>query len=566
MDHGILQPAITGELSAKRRPEFIKRLQDETFDLAIIGGGINGAGVARDASSRGMKVALIEAQDFASGTSSRSSKLIHGGIRYLENLEFGLVFEALQERRHLFEMAPHLVHPLRFILPVYKNSRVGMFKLGLGMMLYDLLATFEMPELHERLNKNELLNRVPMLSDQSLCGGYAYSDAYMDDDRLVLETIRSAVRFGTVAVSYVRATGAHFENEKSKSERVCGLVARDEETGREFTIRAKHFISTVGPWTDLVAARMLKGWRPILRPSKGVHLTFMRSRLPIHDAVVMITEDQKRIVFAIPRHEMVIVGTTDTDYSGDPAEVRTTREDVSYLLHIINRYFGHANLTDADIVASYSGVRPLVDDHSDTESKTSREHKIVSDPRNITFIAGGKYTTYRKVAEMVVETALNQFCLEDQVRFARNQTTAPLNALANAASIEKARREASHWAKEFGIHESIVHLLVERHGEEAKAILENYRARTSGVHRLWQFEAEHAIDSTMCFHLRDFVLRRSPLFLSRPDHGFLFLDDIAQLFQKELGWSDNKRLEETEAVRQHLDREMGWRGTKPLNS
>ena len=155
MDHGILQPAITGELSAKRRPEFIKRLQDETFDLAIIGGGINGAGVARDASSRGMKVALIEAQDFASGTSSRSSKLIHGGIRYLENLEFGLVFEALQERRHLFEMAPHVVHPLRFILPVYKNSRVGMFKLGLGMMLYDLLATFEMPELHERLNKNE---------------------------------------------------------------------------------------------------------------------------------------------------------------------------------------------------------------------------------------------------------------------------------------------------------------------------------------------------------------------------------------------------------------------------
>lgn len=541
--------------SSKTRGEFINRVQSEIFDVAIIGGGINGAGAAREAASRGMKVALIEARDFASGTSSRSSKLIHGGIRYLENLEFGLVFEALQERRHLFEIAPHLVHPLRFILPVYQDSRVGMFKLGLGMMLYEALATFEMPELHERLDKDKMLARVSTLNGEGLQGGYAYSDAYMDDDRLVIETLRSAMRSGAVATSYVSAIGAKFENNQ-----VCAIVARDEETGDEFIIKAKHFISTVGPWTDIVASQMLKNWQPILRPSKGVHLTFQKNRLPVHDAVVMVSDDEKRIVFAIPRHEMVIVGTTDTDYSGDPVNVCTTRDDVEYLLHVANRYFRGANLTEADIVASYSGVRPLVYDGAASESKTSREHVIISDPRNITFIAGGKYTTYRKVAESVVETALNNFSLEDQVRFVNHhQTLEPLNPLASTAALARARHKAAAWAKEYGIHESIVHYLVERHGEETKSILELYAFRTSGVHRLWQIEALHAIHELMCFHLRDFFLRRSPLFLTRADHGFLFLDEIAQLFQKELGWSDDKRLKETEAVRQHLEHEMGWR-------
>ena len=554
-------------LSAKTRPQFLKRLREDTFDIAIIGGGINGAGVARDAVSRGMKVALIDAGDFAGGTSSRSSKLIHGGIRYLENLEFHLVFEALQERRRLFEIAPHLVHPLRFVLPVYKHSHVGMFKLGLGMMLYDLLATFEMPELHERLNKSDLLRKIPILDGDSLCGGYAYSDAYMDDDRLVIETLRSAVAGfgapcpGAAAVSYVRAIGAKFNNDRHGNGRVSELVARDEETGEEFAIRARHFISTVGPWTDIVASQILKEWRPILRPSKGVHLTFLRSRLPIRDAVVMISDDEKRIVFAIPRHEMVIVGTTDTDFSGDPASVHTTRDDVDYLLRVANQYFSEANLTEADIVASYSGVRPLVHDAAATESKTSREHVIIEDQRNITFVAGGKYTTYRKISEDTVRSALNQFPLEDRVRFGRNQTLKPLNELASATALEKAAEAANGWAKEFGIHASLVHFLVERHGKEARDILEKYLPRTQGVHKIWQLEALHAIHATMCFHLRDFYLRRSPLFLARQDHGFLLLNEIAQLFQDELGWSNQQRLHEVEAVRQHLQCEMGWRST-----
>ncbi|MEK7357732.1 MAG: FAD-dependent oxidoreductase, partial [Bdellovibrionota bacterium] len=259
--------------SVADRPGKVARLANEEFDLLIIGGGITGAGAARDAASRGMKVALIEAKDYAIGTSSRSSKLIHGGIRYLENMEFGLVFEALSERRLLFELAPHLVHPLRFVLPLYKGGRVGMFKMGLGMWLYDALSMFEAPELHERLTAKESTERLPLLQTKDLMGSYVYSDAYMDDDRLCIETHRAAAKLGTVAANYVTANDAEIKNGK-----IASVGATDTTTGKSFRIRSKHVISTTGPWTDLVASQLLGNWKKILRPSKGVHLTFDRKR------------------------------------------------------------------------------------------------------------------------------------------------------------------------------------------------------------------------------------------------------------------------------------------------
>ena len=235
--------ARTLRLSVHDRPQMIEHMQNETFDLAIIGGGITGAGVARDAASRGMKVALIEANDFAFGTSSRSSKLIHGGIRYLENYEFHLVFEALSERALLFDIAPTLVHPLRFVLPLYEGNRVGMFKMGLGMWAYDALSLFEAPEPHERLSADESVERLPLLQRSGLQGSYVYSDAYMDDDRLVLETMRSAVSMGAKVANRVRAADAVLIDGK-----VSALVCRDEISKQTFNIKAKHFVSTVGPW------------------------------------------------------------------------------------------------------------------------------------------------------------------------------------------------------------------------------------------------------------------------------------------------------------------------------
>jgi glycerol-3-phosphate dehydrogenase len=554
----VLTP-ITG-FSPTTREKNIKAMSEEVFDLVVIGGGITGAGVARDAASRGMSVALVEMQDFAQGTSSRSSKLIHGGIRYLENLEFGLVFEALSERRLLFDIAPNLVHPLRFVLPLYKDARVGMFKMGLGMWLYDALSMFEAPELHERLDARESIERLPLLQRRELVGSYVYSDAYMDDDRLVHETLRSASNKGALAANFVTANDAQMTNGK-----VSSIGCTDTLSGKKFNIRGRHFISSVGPWTDELANSLFHDWKKILRPSKGVHLTFSRDRLQLTEAVVMA--EGKRIVFGIPRHEMCIVGTTDTDYSGDPKDVSATEEDVHYLLNVANQYFPGAKLTASDIIASYAGVRPLVDDGSATEGKTSREHVIIDDPRNVTFVAGGKYTTYRRMAAQTVEAALQNFPLEEQVKFQKNETKTPLNDKATPSKMDEALRAADDWSKEFHITKEAAHFLAGRHGLEALDILEAARLRHgSGNHEhassdetLWTAEAHHAIHHTMCINLIDFYVRRSPLFLARQDHGLPLVAMISKVFARELGWSDSKRQQEAASVQQHVRKELAWK-------
>ena len=549
------------------RASGLQSLAEEEFDLVIIGGGITGAGAARDAASRGMKVALIEAQDFAQGTSSRSSKLIHGGIRYLENLEFGLVFEALSERRLLFEIAPHLVHPLRFVLPLYQGSRVGMFKMGLGMWLYDALSMFEAPEMHERLDSEQTMERIPLLQSQKLMGSFVYSDAYMDDDRLVIETLRSAHKLGATPISYVKAVGSKFQDGK-----VVAIEVEDQISKKKILVRAKHVISTTGPWTDIVAPQIVKNWKRILRPSKGVHLTFRRDRIPLSQAVVMAADNQKRIVFAIPRHEMVIVGTTDTDFQQDPHDVTTTSKDVEYLLNVAREYFPGALLKQNDIVASYAGVRPLVDDGAETESKTSREHLIVEDPQNVTFVAGGKYTTYRLMAEQTVESALKTFSTEDQVRFRNSQTKVALNPLATIEKLDEIGYRISEIARSQNIPKNVAEILFFRHGEEAYEILAKYKAQSfyaSFVESdsklqnekmiLWSLEARHAIHQTMCFHLTDFYTRRAPLFLSQVDHGLGLLPTISKIFAEELGWNQQKTHEECRDLQAYITRELAWR-------
>lgn len=540
------------DFSVEQRRRNIERMKTETFDLAIVGGGITGAGIARDAASRGMKVALVEARDFAFGTSSRSSKLIHGGIRYLENLEFGLVFEALSERKVLFEIAPHLVHPLKFVLPIYRNARVGMFKMGLGMFLYDALSLFDAPEHHERLDFQETLRRLPMLQNAGLEGAYAYYDAYMDDDRLTLETHRSAFSMGAVAANYVKVVDLG-----TNEGRTTALLCRDEITQSEFAVRAKHFIGSVGPWTDIFGFDVMKKWNRTLRPTKGIHITLDRNRLPLKEAVVMVDDAKKRIVFGIPRHEMIIIGTTDTDYPGDPADVHSERADIDYLMSIAHEYFPGAALTERDIMASYSGVRPLVHDSSESESKTSREHKIWSDPRNFTFVAGGKYTTYRHMSEQIVDFALDQFSLEDKVRFGKPQTKVALNPSASAVNFVKARRLISSFSKEFQRPEAHVEFLVDRHGLEAVKLLETWNRRE--FEDIWELEAWHAINKTMCMNLDDFFIRRAPLFLARADHGFSFRERISNLFARELNWSDAERSAQIQKLDHHLKHEMGWR-------
>lgn len=548
------------EFSFETRETILEAAPTKNYDIIIIGGGITGAGAARDAASRGMKVLLVEQSDFAQGTSSRSSKLIHGGIRYLENFEFGLVFEALSERRILFDLAPHLVHPLRFVLPLYEEGRVGMFKMGLGMWAYDALALFEAPEMHRHLDPDETIEQLPFLRDRELLGSYAYYDAYMDDDRLVLETLRSANEKGADCVNFVKASSPIWKDGK-----VIGLECEDQLEKKSFQVRAKHILSCVGPWTDDVGAMLMPDWKKKLRPSKGIHLTLRRDRLPLKDAVVMAADAEKRIVFGIPRHEMIIIGTTDTDYKGDPGQVHSVDADVDYLLKIVNDYFPKADLTRSDVIASYSGVRPLVHDGSATESGTSREHMIYTDNRGVTFVAGGKYTTYRAMAEECVDAVIATRSLEDQVKFKRASTKEPLNSKATQEIFQQREAHVQSLSKEFGLSIESTRLLFDRHGLEAWSLIRKLKARemagsnSSEQVLLWQAEVDHAIDNTMCLNLLDFYLRRSPLFLSYPDHGFSMMNDLLEVFSEKLSWDESKRKQELNALQEYLKFEMGWR-------
>jgi glycerol-3-phosphate dehydrogenase len=377
----------------------------------------------------------------------------------------------------------------------------------------------------------------------------------MDDDRLVLETMRSAVSMGARVANRVKAADAIMSNGS-----VTELVCQDAVSGESFNIKAKHFVSTVGAWTDTVAVDLLKQWKKVLRPSKGVHLTFNRSRFDVKDAIVMAADNEKRIVFGIPRHEMFIIGTTDTDYPGDPKNVSVTKEDVEYLLDVANQYFPGAGLTEADIIGSYAGVRPLVDDGSESESKTSREHLIYNDDRNMTFVAGGKYTTYRRMAQDTVESTLDYFDVNDRVRFGRSQTQTALNPLATTDRLGNARRGIDRYAKETGLSRDVLKTLVERHAVEVEHIFQfDPGPKFSQEERMWTMEAKHAIRETMCDSLVDFYARRVPLVLSRADHGLPFVERISTAFQEEIGWSAGTKATQIQLLNEYLKREFAWR-------
>ncbi len=535
------------DFSFQTRESNIQKLKSENFDILIIGGGITGAGVARDAVGRGLKVALVEAHDFAVGTSSRSSKLVHGGIRYLENLEFHLVFEALSERTKLFEIAPNLVHPLRFMIPLFKNSRVGMFKMGLGMILYDALALFQAPEMHERLSAKQTTLRMPIVNNENLSGSFIYSDAYMDDARLVHETLRAANEDNAVCVNYLKVQDAKFEISDGQKQ-VTALTVENQLTQEKFEIKAKHVVSTVGPWTDLIGEKLVSDWKKILRPTKGIHLTFKKDRLPLTSAVVMAAEKSSRIVFAIPRHEMIIIGTTDTDFSGDPADVRVTADDVQYLLKITSEYFPNAGITEKDIVSTYAGVRPLVQDEASTEGKTSREHTILSDPKGFTFVAGGKYTTYRLMSEQIVDLVIKQWPIEKRLSLKPCDTVKALNPYVTTEAYARAMQSVEPG-------DAVLLWLTERYGEEAFKIIENYGPNKS----IWQLEAYQAIRKTMCLNLTDFYSLRVPLVLAYSDHGISFLDEIATVFKSELQLSDEEIEKQKQNLVDYLKKEMNWK-------
>jgi len=375
------------------------------FDIVVIGGGITGAGIARDAALRGLRVALFEKYDFGSGTSSKSSKLIHGGLRYLEQGEIGLVFESVSERRVQSRMAPHLVRPMPFLVPIYESMKPGLELINIGLWIYDTLALFRAPKRHKTYRGGKARKLEPQLSPDDLKGALEYYDCITDDARLVLENVLSAENLGAECHTYTEATGI----ERDDDGKVSAVRVVDRLTGIERVVPTRCLIVAAGPWSDALIDRLGidLGRKQLLRPTKGVHVVFPREKLPLDRAITLMSPVDGRVMFAIPWRERTVIGTTDTDYQGRPEDCHADTADVEYLCASANRYFPAADFTPEDVIATWSGLRPLIHEEEGTASDVSREHHVFVQDDGVVLIAGGKLTTYRLMAKECVRAAID---------------------------------------------------------------------------------------------------------------------------------------------------------------
>jgi glycerol-3-phosphate dehydrogenase len=376
------------------------------YDLVVIGGGITGVGIARDAALRGLKVALFEKSDYASGTSSKSSKMIHGGLRYLEHGEIGLVFESVSERRVQTRVAPHLVRPLPFLIPIYKGVRPGFEIMNVGLWIYDSLALFRAPRMHKAFRGTKAaLELEPQLRPEGLRGALEYYDCATDDARLVLENALDAELLGASCHTYSEV----LRFERRGDGRITGVVVRDRLTNTTWSVAAKAVVLAAGAWTDEMIRRFeIPMDRPVLRRTKGVHVVLPRERLPLARAITLISPLDGRVMFALPWRDRSVLGTTDTDFAGTADEVAADAADVKYLCDSGNGYFPGANLTPDDVIATWAGLRPLIAAPPNVdESEISREHEVFTRNDGLVIIAGGKLTTYRRMAREAVNKTIN---------------------------------------------------------------------------------------------------------------------------------------------------------------
>ncbi len=519
-----------------------RRFGEEIFDLCVIGGGINGAAVARDAALRGLTVALLESRDFASGTSSRSSKLVHGGVRYLQQGDVALVLESCRERDLLrTRVAPHLVRGQRFVFPIYEDDSVAVWQLRVGLTVYDLLAGFRNVEPHRHLTVAGVREHEPALAVEGLCGGALYFDCWTDDARLTLETVLAARSLGAAVLNHAEVTAL----EKDAGGRLAAAQVRDMLSGATTLVRARAFVNVAGPWLDHVRRLDDPGAPPRLRLTKGVHAIFDRSRIGNRDAVVIRGLDG-RVMFAIPWQSQTLVGTTDTFYSGDPAEVRADGDDVDYLLGAVNRAFPSADVTARDIISTYAGLRPLVAPEDErSASDVSREDQIFESPAGLISLGGGKLTTHRHVAELLVDRVAEGLGRKTgRCRTAEVPLPGAVGVEAGSSMDAVPESREEHIRSRYGALAAEVGGLVrddERLAERAVADLPDLLA-----------EVVHAVDFEMASTLEDVLARRTHIGLRSRERGGAVLRVAGELLGARLGWDAAKIESEIARYREQL--------------
>ncbi len=489
------------------RTDFTNRLQAQPFDLLVIGGGITGCGIALDAALRGMKVALIEKNDFASGTSSRSTKLIHGGLRYLKQLEIKLVHDVGSERAVVHRNARHVVIPEKMLLPIQQDGSLGKNSSSLGLLVYDLLAGVKKEERRKMLNKHDTLKAEPLLAGDKLVGGGLYFEYRTDDSRLTIEIAKSAFEKGATLLNYTECRNFIYDADG----KITGIKALDKVTGKELDIRATTVVNACGPWVDILRKEdnSLKGKRLLL--TKGVHIVFPYSKLPLQQAAYFDVGDG-RMIFAIPRNNITYVGTTDTVYNQNIDKPRCSKEDTDYLLKAVNGVFPSVKLTTADIVSSWAGLRPLIFEDGKSASEVSRKDEVMVSASGLISIAGGKLTGYRLMAEKIVDLVAKKlgkdygYCQTKNYRLSGgNFTTEEDFVKALETFTEKGEAQRVPVAK---IREWFY-----RYGTNTTHILDNIkqlRSKVTNDTALFETaELKYTVENELVLHLSDYLIRRT---------------------------------------------------------
>lgn len=556
----------------ERSARVLGRLADETFDLLVIGGGITGAGIALDAAARGMHVALVERSDYASGTSSRSTKLVHGGVRYLAQRDVGLVHEALAERALLLRLAPHLVQPQPFVLPIYRGQYVPGFRApavatkiltDLGLTAYDVLAAGRGLQRHRRLTPLGARGLVPSLRLAGLRGGFLYYDARTDDVRLVLAVLDAAVARGAAIANYVEVTG--FEQ---RDGRISGVALRDRLGGRALHVRAARVINATGAWSSRVSALDEGAHEPHeqgartaahgngahanggLLLSKGVHLVIDRASVGLGPlAVVLPATSDGRLAFVVPWGTQILLGTTDTPYQGDPARVHPDPGDVAALLGDANRFLD-LGLGESDVISAFAGIRPLVQSGAESTATTSREHAVTTAPSGLVTVSGGKLTTYRRMARDAVDAALRA------VPGAWGASPTARIALGGTAALPERVEAARATARALGLPTPMATHLVASYGADAPRVLALVSERPDLAHPLvpglpyLRAEVVYGVRHEGAQTLEDVLRRRTRVALEDRDGGRAAADEAAELLAAELSWDAATRAREVTAYQE----------------
>lgn len=538
--------------SALQRQQTIDELQGREYDLLVIGGGITGCGIALDAIARGLSVALVEMQDFAAGTSSRSTKLVHGGLRYLKQFEIKEVAELGKERAIVYENGPHVTTPVWMLLPFHKGGTFGKYSTNLGLRVYDFLAGVKRAERRYMLNAIQTVEKEPLVKTKGLLGGGMYVEYRTDDARLTIEVAKAAIEKGATLINYMKAENFLY-NEQRK---INGIVANDLITNRTIDIRAKAVVNAAGPWVDDVRTIEGKQAGKHLILSKGVHIVFDQSKFPLKQAVYFDTADG-RMVFAIPRQGKTYVGTTDTFYEGDARNMDIYQEDRDYIMNAIRYMFPNVKVTDADIESSWAGVRPLIHEDGKNPSEISRKDEVWVSPSGLVTIAGGKLTGYRKMAETVLNTITQE--LKQQFGIQSSPCTTkkiPISGgdIGGSKKLYAFLYDRTRLGKKIGLSEEEAKFLTQHYGSNVDIVF-TYVKEEHPILPSWLYaQLMYGIHHEMVVHPNDFMVRRTGYMFFRMAIVKQYKEAILDEMAKQLNWTAQQRTQYEEDVKKEMKR------------